>query len=57
MNELKMSIKKMISDLDTAAGMLIVHGMGNPTINEAKEMIMNVSLSLGEYVDDFEEIN
>ena len=55
MNDLKMSIKKMISDLDIASGMLIFHGMGNPTINEAREIIMRVSSSLAEYEDEISE--
>lgn len=55
MKELKMSVKQMISNLDTAAGMLIVHGMGNPTINEARELIMSVSSSLVKYEDEISE--
>lgn len=55
MNELKMSFDDMISSLDGASGRLTVEALKNPVIREAKEIIMKVSISLGEwaqYMDD-----
>ena len=51
----KMSFEDMISALDGAAGRLIVQSMKDPVISEAMEMITNVSLSLGEWMSEFEE--
>jgi hypothetical protein len=48
MGELKMTLEEMISTLDGAAGRLIVAAMRDPVIREAHEMIMKVSLALGE---------
>lgn len=52
----KMKIENMIAALDGSIGRLIVASMGNPEINEAKEMITSVSLSLGEWAQAMEEI-
>lgn len=55
MNELKMSFDDMISSLDGASGRLTVEALKNPVIREAKEIIMKVSISFGEwaqYMDD-----
>ncbi len=55
MNELKMSFDDMISSLDGTSGRLTVEALKNPVIREAKEIIMKVSISFGEwaqYMDD-----
>lgn len=51
----KMSFEDMISALDGASGRLIVQSMKDPVIGEAREMITNVSLSLGEWASELEE--
>ncbi len=56
MNELKMSFDDMISALDGASGRLTVEALKNPVIKEAKEMLMKVSISLGEWEQDMEEM-
>lgn len=55
MDELKMSFDEMISSLDGASGRLTVEALKNPIIREAKEMIMKVSISLGEWTMDIED--
>lgn len=55
MDELKMSFDDMISSLDGASGRLTVEALKNPVIREAKEMIMKVSISLGEWAQDIED--
>ena len=55
MDELKMSFDEMISSLDGASGRLTVEALKNPIIREAKEMIMNVSIALGEWTMDIED--
>jgi hypothetical protein len=55
MDELKLSFEEMISRLDTACGMLIVASIGNREVREAKELVMSVSLSLGEWGQDLEQ--
>lgn len=55
MEELKMSIDEMISTLDGASGRLTVEALKNPVIREAKEMVMKVSIALGELAEDLEE--
>lgn len=55
MEELKMSFENMISSLDGASGRLAVEALKNPVIREAKEMIMKVSISLGEWAQKMEE--
>lgn len=55
MDELKMSFDEMISSLDGASGRLTVEALKNPIIREAKEMIMKVSISLGEWAMDIED--
>ena len=57
MEELKMSIDEMISTLDGASGRLTVEALKNPVIREAKEMIMKVSLALGELAEELEELD
>ena len=54
MDELKMSFDEMISSLDGASGRLTVEALKNPIIREAKEIIMKVSVSLGEWTMDIE---
>lgn len=43
----RMKIDKMISELDTACGMLIVASMKDSTIRQAMEKISKVSIALG----------
>lgn len=43
-------IEKMIQELDTAAGMLIVSAMGNKEVMKAMEKISKVSFDLGNMV-------
>lgn len=45
-----MSVDEMISELDTAVGMLIVAAMKDKTVKEAMEKIINVSFELGQSV-------
>lgn len=52
----KMSFEDMISALDGACGRLIVASMRNPEIREAMEMVTKVSLSLGEWAMELEEL-
>lgn len=52
MDELKMSFDDMISSLDGASGRLTVESLKNPVVREAKEMVMKVSISLGEWAQD-----
>lgn len=53
-DDLRMTIEDMISTLDGAAGRLIVPALYDPVVAEAKEMIMAVSLTLGEIAMDLE---
>lgn len=55
MNKLKMNFEDMISSLDGASGRLTVEALKNPVIREAKEMIIKVSVSLGEWAQDMED--
>lgn len=55
MDEFKLTFEEMISRLDTACGMLLVAAMGNPTVREAMELVTSVSLSLGEWGQDYEQ--
>ena len=55
MDELKMSIDEMISTLDGACGRLIVASMSDPVVREAHQMVMKVSLALGELGQEEEE--
>ena len=52
----KMSFEDMISALDGACGRLLVASMRNPEIREAMEMVTKVSLSLGEWSMDLDEL-
>ena len=52
MKDLKLSYDEMISLLDSAAGRLIVPSLNDNVIREAKEMIQQVSISLGEHGQD-----
>ena len=54
MDEIKLSFEEMISRLDTACGMLIVAAMSDITVREAMEKVTSVSLSLGEWGQDYE---
>lgn len=49
--DFKLTLEEMISKLDTACGMLLVASMKNKEVFEAKELIMAVSLALGEVED------
>lgn len=51
MKEINMSVDEMISNLDGAAGRLLVPLMKDETIREAMEMITKVSLALGEVAE------
>lgn len=55
MEDMKMTFDDMISMLDGANGRLTVDSLRNPVIKEAKEMIMKVSLSLGEWAEEAEK--
>jgi hypothetical protein len=46
-----MDIQKMISELDTAGGMLIVAAMEDPIVKQAMEKVMKVSIALGELAE------
>lgn len=48
-----MKLDKIISELDTASGMLLIASMSNKDVRKAMEIIMEVSLELG----DMTEIN
>lgn len=58
-----LTIEEMISKLDEACGRLIVPSVGNPVISKAKELIVEVSIALGnvsnelEYFDDEEDFD
>ena len=54
MDELKLTFEEMISRLDTACGMLIVAAMSDATVREAMEMVTTVSISLGEWGQEYE---
>ena len=54
MDELKLTFEEMISRLDTACGMLLVAAMSDATVREAMEKVTSVSLSLGEWGQDYE---
>jgi len=44
----KIDLTKLISELDTATGMLIVAARHDVTVREAKQKIIDVSFALGE---------
>jgi hypothetical protein len=54
MDEIKLSFEEMVSRLDTACGMLIVAAMSDRTVRDAMEMVTTVSVSLGEWGQDYE---
>jgi hypothetical protein len=54
MDEIKLSFEEMISRLDTACGMLTVAAMSDRTVRDAMEVVTSVSLSLGEWGQDYE---
>lgn len=54
MDEIKLSFEEMISRLDTACGMLLVAAMSDRTVRDAMEVVTSVSLSLGEWGQDYE---
>lgn len=47
-------IDKLISELDTATGMLIVAAMKDKTVRQAMEKVSNVSFELGNLINDIE---
>ncbi len=47
-------IGKLISELDTVTGMLIVASMTDKTVRQAMEKVSIVSLELGNLIDDIE---
>lgn len=51
-HENKMSLKEMIKELDTVAGMLMFHCGDNPILKEAYNTVLNVSSRLNEYVEE-----
>ena len=53
----KMSFEEMISALDEAAGRLIVPSTRDGVIRKAHELIMAVSISLGEWAEEMAEGN
>lgn len=54
MDEIKLTFEEMISRLDTACGMLLVAAKSDATVREAMETITTVSISLGEWGQDYE---
>ena len=44
----KIDLKKLIGELDTAVGMLIIAARHDATVREAKQKIIDVSYALGE---------
>jgi hypothetical protein len=54
MDEIKLSFEEMVSRLDTACGMLIVAAMSDRNVRDAMEVVTSVSLSLGEWGQDYE---
>ena len=55
MDEMKLSFDEMISRLDTACGMLLVPSMASETVREAMKIATSVSLSLGEWAQEYEQ--
>lgn len=51
----KMSFEEMISALDEAAGRLILPSIRDEVIRKAHELIMAVSISLGEWAEEMEK--
>jgi hypothetical protein len=49
-----MKISEMITELDTAVGMLIVAAMKDNTVKAAMEKVSKVSLELGESAEEKE---
>jgi len=49
-----MKLTKMISELDTVIGMLIVASMSDSTVAKAKEKVIQVSIALGEFIEENE---
>ena len=54
MDGIKLSFEEMVSRLDTACGMLIVAAMSDRNVRDAMEVVTSVSLSLGEWGQDYE---
>ena len=52
---LEMSIDEMISELDTAGGMLLVAGMSDANVRFARDKITKVSIALGKLGQKMEE--
>ena len=51
-HEHKMSLKEIVKELDTVAGMLMFHCGDNIILKEAYNMILNVSSCLAEYAKE-----
>ena len=49
-----MKLTKMISELDTVIGMLIVASTSDSTVAKAKEKVIQVSIALGEFIEENE---
>lgn len=49
-------IDKIIQELDTAVGMLLVASMSNATVKEAMEKVSNASFELGKIAEELEEV-
>jgi len=47
-------IDKLISELDTASGMLIVASIKDKTVRQAKEKVSKVSFELGNLIEEIE---
>ena len=52
-----MKPSKMIRELDTAVGMLIVAATQDPVIKEAMEKVSNVSFELGNLIDEDDNLS
>lgn len=52
---LNKKIDKLIHELDTATGMLIVTAMKDQTVRQAMEKVSNVSFELGNLIMDIEQ--
>lgn len=50
----RMKIDKMISELDTACGMLIVASIRDITVKQAMDKVIKVSIALGELGEKFD---
>jgi hypothetical protein len=53
MEKLDERLGKLVSELDTAAGMLIVASMTDSTVNKAHKLVLDVSLALDEIINEY----